>query len=644
MDEDLKQAMDRLISRIYQRQPDMEWGQFYTAMSSSLDVKTGLPLKVRTALASVRDIDDKLSILRQFYPDAEAAGGKLLAAVPGKGIVLADEEGFSFKDLVDAAPYVAEIGGGILGAASGLPAGLPGVMVGSGAGAAIAREGATRAMGMARPEGDPRALKEQILEPLGDAVLNAAGEGIGSLGVNLAKKGIGATVRAFAPDIGSAAAREATEAGARQGVETTLGQRTGSRLVQSMEASSASNPMTSGIMGEFFEKQQRQLVNLSDRIGVMLNPDSAPMDLAEAGWGVKRALSGRVDRFNMGREALEHHLEQQVGGDTWVPVRGMMEELAEIRRFGEAGDQLAKANSGDILRWFEPIETLAQANEGMVPFRELRKVRTNINQSLRPADASGLAKDNLSKAAGILRGDLEAAAQAAGPDAHKTWRALNHFIAANRDETGEMSIQALTKVLKNNDDVRAYRWALEGTNFGSGKLQELRRTFSNEEWGVLAGTVWDQMGRRTGYGGDWSAGVFLRQFEKMNPSARRLLFTGPRYAEASAAIDDLVKLAGLRQGSQALANHSGTARSLLGAAMTMTNPKKLIAGATVQGAAARAFTNPAFVRNLTMGVKILDRSPGSLPAVLSRIGATLQNDEAGMEWFQATFGGLIGGN
>jgi hypothetical protein len=645
MDEELKKAMDRLISRIYAAdEPDMEWLPFYTQMSASLNVKEGLPLRVRAALASVRDIQDKLSVLKQFYPDAEAAGGKLLTAVPGKGIVLADEEGFSFKDLIDVSPYAAEIVGGIVGAASGVPLGLPATAAGAGAGASLAREGATRALGLTRPEGDPRDLKEQILEPLGDFAANAIGEGVGTIGVNLAKRAVGGAARAVMPDLGSAAAREATEASVRQGVPTTLGQQTGSRLVQSLEAGAASNPMTSGIMGDFFEKQQKQLVNLSDRIGVMLNPNSAPMDLADAGWGVKRALQGRVDRFNVAREAMELHLEKQIGGDTWVPVNNMMAELAEIRRFGEAGDQLAKANSGDLLKWFEPLETLAAANNGQVPFKELRKVRTNINQSLRPADASGLAKDNLAKAAGILRGDLEAAAQAAGPEAHKTWRALNEYIRSNRDEASEVSIQALTKVLKNNDDIRAYRWALEGTNFGSGKLAELRKGFSNEEWGTLAGTVWDQLGRRNGYGTDWSAATFLRQYERMNPSARRLLFGGDRYAAASVAIDDLVSLAGMRQGSQALANHSGTARSLLGAAMSMTNPKKLIAGATIQGAAARAFTNPAFVRNLTTGVRILDRSPASLPAVLGRIAASLQDDEPALEWFKETFGGLIGDN
>lgn len=171
-----------------------------------------------------------------------------------------------------------------------------------------------------------------------------------------------------------------------------------------------------------------------------------------------------------------------------------------------------------------------------------------------------------------------------------------------------------------------------------------------EEWSALASATWNNLGRR-GADAAWSPNTFLTQWGKMPKSTKRILFQGTGFEDVTPMIDDLVRLSGAAKTSSGLMNKSNTAGAtassvLIGSlgALVGGTPgagASLVGGVMSSYAASKAFTNPKFVRGLTLGIRILDQNPNALPAVVARLGATLADEDEDVQaWFESTIGSL----
>jgi hypothetical protein len=640
VDEELRNALIQLIHPLWKTTDgSMGWEEFFDIAASRLDVKTGAPRPVRERLSVTRRPEDRLSFLQNTYPGAVPYKSNFVVWDPEtKAPVLVDEKGFSLRDLVDMAPIAAEVAGGIMGAAGAAitGAGLPAVGVAAGAGAAGGRALADYTFGAQRTV--PQAMRDTAM----DVGLNTLGEGAGQGLARLAARRAG---------------RRAAVAGAAQrtGVPVTRGQASGSRAQQGLEEGISRFPGSNSIMADFVEEQERAMVQLSDDIGTALRGGGDPATVARANASVQSAARRMAGEFEETRALLENTVENLVGPDRPIQPTATLQALEDLKKLIASAPETAEGFSGPAMGWLSKIESDV-ATQGAIPFGVLRKARTFVNEAANfvpPGGSPTPGSQYLKSVAEAMTQDLDGAAQAASPEAHRAWRGLNHFIRSARDEGNMLGLDTITKVMGMDGDIKAYRWAMgEGGVQGSRRLAALRQTFTPDEWRLVASATWDNLGRPRA-GMDWTPGTFLRNWQKLDATARRALFGGTEYAAVQQQIDDLVLLAGVRQGSQRMVNHSNTASSLLnallmgGGAASLLTPHggKLLAGAAMgagaSGAAAKAFTNQRFLTAAAQGVRVLDRAPNTLPAVLARMGAALADDPTTSEWFSQTFGHLI---
>lgn len=210
--------------------------------TANQDTDTGAGWKERLAINSVEKPEDKVQALRSKGFDAAMTPQGVAFIDPKTNRpTLADEKGFSAKDLLDVVPEITEgIGataGGILGGGLGLAAGPAAVgtaMLGSAAGGTAGRELAQGAMRYFTDTADTRSGLERLTDAGKTAMLNAGGELAGqALG-----QGVKAARMAFTPGAESQAVKATADAiGLRPTLSTVADSRVG-RLVEDVAINS----------------------------------------------------------------------------------------------------------------------------------------------------------------------------------------------------------------------------------------------------------------------------------------------------------------------------------------------------------------------------------------------------------------------
>jgi hypothetical protein len=126
---------------------------------------------------------------------------------------------------------------------------------------------------------------------------------------------------------------------------------------------------------------------------------------------------------------------------------------------------------------------------------------------------------------------------------------------------------------------------------------------TDEEAGSIRATLIDRLGRarpgaQTAEGGQFSAGTFLTNWNKMTPRARASLFPDKGLRND---LNDIATLAEGTSGSQRLQNTSNTAGALMGSAqgnLAVQSPAWFLTGGVVQHLTGRLMASPRFARIL----------------------------------------------
>lgn len=249
--------------------------------------------------------------------------------------------------------------------------------------------------------------------------------------------------------------------------------------------------------------------------------------------------------------------------------------------------------------------------DNKLPYEAVKKLRTLVGDQLSDFSlSSDVPRSKWQALYGALSGDLKSAAQAQGDDAMQAWNRANNYYRA-----GQNRIDTLSSVVdKNGGPEAVFNAAMSGTKDGASTLKSVMQSLQPDQQKTLTAAVINRLGKanpgqQNASGDAFNMGTFLTNWNKLSPQARSTLFDryGPSFSND---MDSIAKVASnVKEGSQYLANPSGTgaASAQLGTvgALVMSlltgHPGTAAAiGTGMSGAnlAGRLMTNPSFVKFL----------------------------------------------
>lgn len=261
----------------------------------NVDTESGAPADLRAGLAGLSKPEDQVNFLRSKGLDAAMTHQGLAYKDPRSGRpILADEAGFSARDLIDLAPDVGSVAGSILGALGGAAVGAPTgpgavatSMAGAGAGAAGGRELTTGLLRLFTGADDERTSRQVLGDVATEFALGAAGEGVG--------RAIGAGVHGlrggFSPDeyrqLTSQLAKAAdVNFGAAQAVPGQFAQRAERYAMQSP----ISRPRMERALAEQQNALKTGLQNIGEESGFIPHGLRETPELKNAAWADETLL------------------------------------------------------------------------------------------------------------------------------------------------------------------------------------------------------------------------------------------------------------------------------------------------------------------------------------------------------------------
>jgi hypothetical protein len=407
------------------------------------------------------------------------------------------------------------------------------------------------------------------------------------------------------------------------GTTPTVGQATGTKGNQFLEATLGRTPGAAGVIARKADVQASEIQQGVENLASKLSPAAEP---AKAGIAIERGITGQggfVDRFKQNANSLYDQLDQYLPQTARVPVentRAALEELtsaipgapqtsrffrngkiADIanavnedtvgpmaplnrpdvvsevqRRQFAAADQNAAIDRTNAIReslgmkpkaGVDPNAEIPQlldaATDGRLPYAAVKKLRTLVGEELaNPSLASDVKSSAWDKLYRGLSADLEGAAKQAGPEAERAWGRANTYYRA-----GQQRIQALDRVVdKAGGPEAVFNAATSGSKDGAFTIRGVMQSLEPDQQKVLSATVLRRLGAATPgtatEQGDFSINSFLTNWNKLNPQAKNALFDryGPGFRDD---VDALSRTAGnFRQASRTGANTSGTGQAL----------------------------------------------------------------------------------
>lgn len=480
------------------------------------------------------------------------------------------------------------------------------------------------------PEAEARKFREEVSGPVSTITQLAAGTTPVRTAPTMGQLSSAKTMR-------GAGRADTLSAFERQGVEPMAGAVSGSRGIQSMEASLSAAPGSAGIIQRAAETTVGQLGVAVDSLAGKVGSKQSPQVV---GGLLKQAAGEALKRFEKKREALDLDVERTIGSDTVVGVENVENLLNSLK------EELAKAPNSrpELLPAIQEMENImADAKGGVIPFGQLRKIRTRVGRDtdFTVGKYKGGENTYMKQLYGALKDDVNAAANAT-PEGKAALAAHDNYVKS----MNEKNLPVLNDLMRLGTDEQVYNWALAQGKIGGTRIDSLRRAIKDEYgegvWDEVVSTVIARMGdARAGQQGvptellgradTFSVDSFADRFSTMSEEAKKALFGGSRYADIQSDLEDLVKIAASLKDADKMTNKSNTGRALLfnallaSGATALTGNLKLGAGLLgtsvgVPYVAAKLLTNKSFIRWLTAGAKSMN-NPKNLKNHILRLGA-----------------------
>lgn len=520
----------------------------------------------------------------------------------------------------------------------------------------------------------PRSLP-QLAHQAGLAITSAsAGKAVGDLTDNPALAITASLTPAAAQLAATQAARVAVRGGERgrqqmrqriqdlknAGVDKpTLGLATGNQVIGGLENLLQNTPGAVGTMGR---SRDAAIQGLRDRTANAAETASPVRGSLESGQVIQSGIRDFRDTFKAKQGDLYARLDEHIDPMAPVDVTRTRQTLAALNEDIPGAPELSKQFKNGRIQAIEQamasdtagspptvmvygrppvggggimnlpvnvppvvVQVPAGPPTNRLPFQAVRKTRTLVGNEIADTNlASTVPRSKWSPLYGALADDMQAAADAAGPQAAGAYKRANDFTRAGMNrldrvqpfvspDAPEQSFQLLRRTLGEN----------------ASTLQAVKKTLPQSARGTIAGTVIERLGKanpgqQNATGEAWSPETFLTNWNKMDPKARRELFSGfPSADKVRADVEAVAKAtAMMRESSRMWANPSGTganlaARLAIGAAPFSYLIDPATAGIVAGGLGttrllSEALTNPASLRFFSSDAGLAGNTQGGL--------------------------------
>ena len=444
---------------------------------------------------------------------------------------------------------------------------------------------------------------------------------------------------------GSAAIRGAVRGGAQgqqnyadrlqafedAGTTPSVGQASGSRPIQSVESALAQVSSSAGVLDRTAEREAR---DMGAKVESLANDLIPKPSATKTGRTIQEGISKFVDRFRAEQNFLYSKLDQVMPTGAPVPVSNLATKLDELTKpIAGAENVSAGLQNPTIAKLKASLD--ADAPNGQLPYQAIKELRTTIGEKIsNPKLTDDVGTAQWKQLYGALSSDMEAAANAAGPDATRAFNRANAYTRA-----GHQRIEGTLQTIAGKDTAeQVYLATVRPSELkeGASTINAVLRSMEPEERKSVTATVIRRMGQalpgqQDNLGDQFSSQRFLTAWNNISPEARLTLFPDAGLRDS---MDQIAKASNMvKQGSKVFANPSGTAPALSNQLSRWTMAGAIITGhpglaagfgALLAGTnlTARLLTNPDFVRWLA---KTTTTPPAMIPAqinMLSQYAAT----------------------
>lgn len=421
------------------------------------------------------------------------------------------------------------------------------------------------------------------------------------------------------------------------GTQPTVGQATESRVARATESLLTKAPGGAGRMVAKGEAQGQEIGSKIESLATQLSPKASG---EQAGRAIQRGVSGSggfVESFKAKSGSNYNELDKHVKATDTFDVSNTQAALQKLttpiagaeKTSGRLINSRIKAISDAL------TEDLA-ANNGVMPYRAVKELRTMIGNEMADAPLGGdVSRAQWKQVYSGLTKDMQAAATKAGPQAEAALARANAYHAA-----GMKRLEVLDNVVdKAGGPEAVFRAATSGAKEGATTLRAVMQSLPDEAKKTLSASVLRRMGRAKAgnqdeHGEKFSTETFLTNWNTMSPQARAVLFD--RYGPAFRAdMDSIAKVANnLREGSAVFRNPSGTSQAAgqTGAVVAFLTSlatghpggaAAVAAGAGGANISARVMTSPAAVKWLAQTTRA---SQSALPALINQAAQSSDPD------------------
>jgi hypothetical protein len=400
----------------------------------------------------------------------------------------------------------------------------------------------------------------------------------------------------------------------------------------SRQATGYGTPSSRGAVGEGVQKGVQDFnARFSDRAGSLY--DKAFSDI-EAGQQAALQRAQSVASLRSGRGAASVAPEAVIAPDATRAV------VAQIQGRGQspALKELFTSPQSQALE-------RAVNDPASLSFQDLRDARTWVREAKRNEQLRGSIGDgNLNSIESALTQDITANAERlAGPQAARKLRQADQFyrLGSQRIEGALQNFvgkSSAPKAGENTYDL-IIRAATDKGGSDISRLTALKKSLKPDEWGDVGATVIQNLGKPTAGQadlGDFSVNQFVTRYNELSPFGRVLLFGS---GEQRAALENLVKVAGMQKGVERAANasKSAVAGQSLATVAGLANPGTTAPTAAFLGGlgvTGEMMTNPAVVRWLARTTEAKAKSPAVYQETLKQLEGAARKNTALLPLYQ----------
>jgi uncharacterized phage infection (PIP) family protein YhgE len=360
----------------------------------------------------------------------------------------------------------------------------------------------------------------------------------------------------------------------------TLGQRSGSEIIQYIERSLARLP-GGDFLRHAIKSQNEQLGNQS---AALIDRLAGGADTSATGAGTVIKQQLRVAAKRMKKEAADDYLEVEklIPPETKIGVKNTLATLTRATTPTVGAEQTTEKLIDPTLKAMRDglEKDLKTANIDALPYSALKELRTKVGSMIEWGPFSTDPKNGqLKKVYEALTADMNSGAAAHSAEAAAAVNKANTAYAASKEQ--QAVLRAV--IAKAGGPEKVFTALISGTKEGASTLTQVLSALDGPSRQILAASALERMGKatpgvQTAKGGVFSAATFLTNWNRMAPAAREALF-GQLPGDYAKHITQLsANVEALKAYESILVNPAGTAHALMWAVEIQTALTALMTG------------------------------------------------------------------